>query len=137
MIVETIAAGAITVLSPYLAKAAGKFAEKAGEKLVEKADALYQTIKNYFKGDEDAAQTLALAESKPDSKARLSALEEVLVEKMTVDSTFAEEITQLVEEAKTADSNHVLVFGDRSIGVGGDVSESTFITGDNNTVGKS
>jgi len=137
MIVETVAASAIAILAPYVAKAGESFAEKAGEKLAEKAGALYQAIKNKFKSDSDAEQTMALVEAKPDSKARMSALEEILTDKMKEDSDFAATVNRLVEEAKEADSHRVLVFGQRNIAVGGNVSGSTFITGDSNQVGKS
>ena len=137
MIIETVAASAIVILAPYLVKAGESFAEKAGEKLAEKAGALYQAIKNKFKSDNDAEQTIALVEAKPDSKARMSALEEILTEKMKEDPNFAATINRLVEEAKEADSRKVLVFGERNIAVGGNVSGSTLITGDSNQVGKS
>ena len=137
MIIETVAASAIAILGPYLAKAGESFAEKAGEKLLEKAGALYQAIKSKFASDSDAEQTIAQVEAKPDSKARMSALEEVLTEKMKQDPDFAATVNRLVEEAKAADGNKVLVMGDRSIGVGGDVSRSTLITGDSNQIGKS
>lgn len=130
MIIETVAASAIAILAPYIAKAGESFAEKAGEKLAEKAGALYQAIKNKFKSDTDAEQTIALVEAKPDSKARMSALEEILTDKMKEDPDFAATVNRLVEEAKEADSNKVLVFGQRNIAVGGNVSGSTLITGD-------
>ena len=137
MIIESVAASAIVILAPYIAKAGESFAEKAGEKLAEKAGTLYQAIKNKFKSDSDAEQTMALVEAKPDSKARMSALEEVLTDKMKEDPDFAATVNRLVEEAKEADSRRVLVFGQRNIAVGGNVSGSTFITGDSNQVGKS
>ena len=137
MIIETVAASAITILTPYLAKAGESFAAKAGEKLLEKAGALYQSIKDKFKGDHDAELTLTQVEAKPDSKARMSALEEVLTEKMKVDPNFAATVNRLIEEAKAADGRKVIAFGERNIAVGGDVSGSTFITGDSNQIGKS
>ena len=137
MIIETVAASAIAILAPYIAKAGESFAEKAGEKLAEKAGALYQAIKNKFKSDTDAEQTIALVEAKPDSKARMSALEEILTDKMKEDPDFAATVNRLVEEAKEADDRKVLVFGQRNIAVGGNVSGSTLITGDSNQVGKS
>ena len=137
MIVETIAAGAIAVLAPYLAEAGKGFAKKSGESLAEKAESLYGTIKAKFSGDNDATQALALVEAKPQSKGRLMALEEVLAERMDGDSDFAAAISRLVEEAKKADSRKVLVFGERNIAVGGNVNGSTLITGDSNQVGKS
>lgn len=137
MIVETIAAGAIAVLGPYLAEAGKGFAQKAGESLAETASSLYGTIKAKFAGDSDAEQALALVEAKPQSKGRLLTLEEMLVERMGGDSDFATAIGSLVEEAKKADSRKLLVFGERNIAAGGDVTGSTFVTGDNNVVSKS
>lgn len=130
MAIDPVAAGAIAVLAPYLVKAGEAFADKAGEKLAEKAGALYQAIKRKFTSDSDAEQTLALVEARPDSKPRLSVLEEVLVEKMRDDSEFAATVNRLVEEAKEADTRKVLVLGDRNIAVAGDVRGSTFVTGD-------
>jgi hypothetical protein len=133
---ETIAAGAIAILSPYLAEAGRGFAKKAGENLAEKANSLYETIKAKFTGDRDAEQALALVEAKPASQGRLLTLEEILTERMTADADFAATIERLVDEAKKADSRNVIVFGERNISTGGDVRGSTLITGDNNTVGK-
>ena len=137
MIIETVAASAIAVLAPYLAKAGESFAETAGEKLAEKVGTLYRAIKDRFKSDNDAEQTMALVEAKPDSKPRMSALEEVLVEKMKEDPNFAATVNRLVEDAKEADSRKILVFGQRNVTVGGDVSGSTIITGDSNQIEKS
>lgn len=136
MIVETIAAGAIAVLGPYLAEAGKGFAKKAGESLAEKAGSLYEIIKAKFVGDSDAEQALAVFKSKQ-SPGRVLNLKEVLTEKMNDDSDFAAAVNKLVEEAKRADTRNVIVFGDRNIATSGDVTESTFITGDNNIVGES
>jgi len=137
MIVETIAAGAIAVLGPYFAEAGKGFAKKAGESLAEKAGSLYGIVKAKFAGDSDAQQALAVFESKPESPGRVLALKEVLTEKLNGDADFAEVVNKLVEEAKRSDSRNVIVFGDRNIATSGDVTESTFITGDNNVVSKS
>jgi hypothetical protein len=136
MIVETIAAGAIAVLGPYLAEAGKGFAKKAGESLAEKAGSLYGIIKAKFTGDSDAEQALAVFKSKQ-SPGRVLTLKEVLTEKMNDDPDFAAAVNKLVEEAKRSDTRNVIVFGDRNIATSGDVTESTFITGDNNIVGKS
>ncbi|MDT7604529.1 MAG: hypothetical protein QOF61_2526, partial [Acidobacteriota bacterium] len=82
MVIETVAAGAIAFLSPYLAEAGKSFAKKVGEGVEEKTAAIYQSIKKKFAGDTDAERTLALVEAKPESDARRSSLAEVLVDKM-------------------------------------------------------
>jgi hypothetical protein len=135
MDIQALAVAATALLGPYLAKAGEAFAEKAGEKLGEKAGTLYQAIKGKFKGDAYAEQTLARAEERPEAKGRQATLQEVLAEKMEEDADFAEMVRRLVEEAKAADTRHVIVFGERSVAVGGDVSGSTIITGDGNVVG--
>jgi hypothetical protein len=135
MIAETtIAAGAISVLTPYLAEAGKEFAKKAGEKLADKAGEIYQLIKDKFKGDDEAQQTLALVEAKPDSKPRLATLEEVLLDRMRGDGEFLHKLHQLVTEAREADSRKILVQGERNITIGGDVSGSKFIIGDSNEI---
>jgi hypothetical protein len=136
MIVETIAAGAIAVLAPYLAEAGKGFAQKAGESFAEKAGSLYGIVKAKFAGDSDAQQALAVFESKPESPGRVMALKEVLTEKLNGDPDFAAAVNELVEEAKRSDSRSVIIFGDRNIATSG-ATESTFTTGDNNFVGKS
>jgi hypothetical protein len=136
MILETVAAGAVAILSPYLAEAGKGFAKKAGESLAEKATSLYDTIKAKFKGDPDAEQALSLVEAKPESKGRQMTLEELLVERMDGDADFAKTVGELVEEAKKADARNVIVFGNRNIAAG-DVKDSTFIAGDQNIVNRS
>jgi hypothetical protein len=104
MAIEIIAAGALAVLGPYLVEGGKSFAKKAGEALADKAESLYQNIKNKFAGDKDAEQTLAQVEAKPESKARQSSLEELLIEKMQADSDFMVLINRLVQEAQAADT---------------------------------
>ena len=132
---QTIATAAMALLSPYLAKAGEAFAKEAGEKLAEKASALYRAVKAKFKGDTYAEQTLTRVEEKPEAKGRQVALQEVLAEKLEEDPDFAETVRRLVEEAQAADTRRVIAFGERSVAVGGGVSGGTIITGDGNVVG--
>ena len=135
MDIQLIAAGAMAVLSPFLIKAGGAFAEEAGKALAEIAGALLQTVKRKFAGDAYAEQTLARLEDKPESVRRQGALEDVLVEKMEEDIAFAEEVHRSLEASRMADTQHVIAFGVRSVAVGGDLSDSTVTTGDGNVVG--
>jgi hypothetical protein len=135
MTVQALATAAVALLSPYPVKAGEEFAKKAGERLADKAEALYQAVKAKFKGDAYAEQTLARVEEKPEAKGRRATLQEVLAEKLEEDADFAEMVRRLVEEAKAADTRNVIAFGERSVAVGGDVTGSTIITGDRNVVG--
>ena len=88
------------IAAPFLAKGAEAFSSTAGEKLGAKVGELCQAVINKFKGDSDAEESLALAQKKPDSKGRQSALEEVLAEKMEDDPVFADELQKLVDEVQ-------------------------------------
>ncbi|HEX8650717.1 MAG TPA: DUF4062 domain-containing protein [Pyrinomonadaceae bacterium] len=136
MPIETVAAAAISILVPYLSEAGKGFAKKFGENMAEKAGNLYQAIKSKFTDDVYAEQTLSRVEEKPDSEGRKSTLEQVLIEKLQEDSDFAQRLQQLIEEAKASDARNVFALGDRSVAVGGNLQNSTVVTGDRNTVNK-
>lgn len=136
MPIETVAAAAISILVPYLSEAGKGFAKKFGEKMAEKAGDLYQAIKNKFAGDAYAEQTLGRVEEKPDSETRKSTLEEVLAEKLQEDTDFAQLLQRLIDEAKAADTKNVFAIGERSVALGGNLQNSTVITGDRNTASK-
>jgi hypothetical protein len=135
MDVQVLATAAVALLSPYLVKAGEAFAKQAGEKLADKAEALYQAVKDKFKGDAYAEQTLARVEETPEATGRQAVLQEVLAEKLEEDPEFAGTVRRLLEEARAADTRNVIAFGDRSVAVGGDMSGGTIITGDGNVVG--
>jgi hypothetical protein len=88
------------IAAPFVAKGAETFSKSAGDKLGAKVGELCQAVINKFKGDSDAEETLALAQKKPDSKGRQSALEEVLAEKLEADPDFAEKLQKLVDEVQ-------------------------------------
>jgi hypothetical protein len=129
MEIETVAATAIGILRPYLAKGGQAFSEKAGEKLAEKAGSLWLAIKTRFASDPDI-------QAKVDPDARLSTIEEVLIEKMKADSEFATTVNRLVEEVKEVHNRQVISRGDRSIAIGGDSNGAVLIVGDSNQVTK-
>lgn len=129
----SLAATAVVLLAPYLVKAGEAFAEKAGEALADKTGALYRAIKSKFTDDTYAEQTLLRLEEAPDSEGRQTALEHLLAEKMEEDSGFAEQVRRLIEEAKAADTRNVISYGERSVAIGGDVTNTNINTGDINS----
>ena len=135
MVIEAVAMGAMAILKVFLGKTGEGFAKKVGEQLAEKAGELYQSVKRKFSSDPYALQTLTRVEENPASADRLVALEGVLKEKLGADPEFAKQVERLVQEAKTADANRVLVIGDRNVAVGGNAT-GTFVTGDFNQVNK-
>lgn len=130
MDVQALATAAMAILSPYLAQAGEAFAKKAGEKLAEKAGAVYQAIKEKFKGDSYAEETLARVEEKPESEGRQAALKEVLAEKLGEDADFAEVVGRLLAEAQAADTRKVIASGERSVAAGGSANASAIATGE-------
>ena len=92
------------IAAPFVAKGAEAFSNAAGEKLGAKVGELCQAVINKFKSDSDAEETLALAQKKPDSKGRQSALEEVLAEKLEADPDFASKVQKLVDEMQKGDT---------------------------------
>jgi hypothetical protein len=131
----SLAATAVVLLSPYLIKAGEAFAEKAGDALADRTGALYRAIKSKFANDSYADQTLRRLEEAPDSKGRQTALEHLLTEKMEEDVTFADQVRQLIEEAKAVDARNVISYGERSVAVGGDLTNANINTGDINNSG--
>jgi hypothetical protein len=133
----TIASAALAILGPYLAKAGGKFAEKAGETLAEQAEDLYQLIKRRFASDAYAEQTLTRAEQQPESEGRLAAVQEVLADKMNEDPDFAEAVRRIVDQVNSKHNiPSVTASGERSVATGGDISGGTLVTGNNNEIGR-
>lgn len=135
MMIEAVTVGAMAILKQYLGKTGEGFAKKVGEKLADKVGQLYRSVKSKFENDPDAKKTLAWTEEDPNSIARLSALEGVLAEKLRSDHDFATELDWLVQEVKAADTEKMLVGGERNITAGRDAT-GVFITGDQNRVVK-
>jgi hypothetical protein len=128
----TLTAAALGLLTPYLAKTGEGFATRAGAILADKAAALYQALKDKFKDDPYAEQTLARVEEKPESEERQAALKGVLAEKIEDDPDFAGTVRRLVEEAEAAKPGSVTqnVSGDRNVVAGRDITGSNISTGD-------
>ena len=131
----TIEAVAAAVISFIALKTSEGFVQRAGERLFERIEETIQNVRQKIKGDVYAELTLERDMEKPESEGRKAALQEVLIEKMEEDDAFAENLRQLVQEAKQVDTNNILALGDRSVAIGGDIKDSTIITGDSNVVG--
>ncbi len=111
------------------------FVQRGGERLFERMEDAIQNVRQKLKGDTFAEQTLERAIENPESEERRAALQDVLIEKMGKDNSFIESLKQLIQYVKQADTNQVLALSQRSVAIGGDVKESTIITGDNNLIG--
>lgn len=140
MDVATLAKDLVVFLAPflpYLLKAGEKAAEEAGKKLGseawDKAKTLWSKLRPKVEARpaaQEAAQDVAATPQDQDARA---ALRQQLKKLFTEDETLAAEVARLWQEAQ-ATSPTVVASGDRSVAIGGNVSGSVIVTGDNNQV---
>lgn len=136
MIDPLTASMTVSLLAPFLVKAGESFAEKVGEKLAEKTGKIYKFLKESFETDEYAGLTLLRLEQAPEKDDRKAALEAVIKENIEKNSDFANSLSELLEEAKQADSRNVIASGTRSVAIGGDVNSTSINTGTINNLNK-
>jgi len=123
-------------LLPYLLKAGEKAAEELGKKAVggvwEQAKALWARLREK-KRVATAAEAAAALQDNP---ALREALREEIARALAEDPVLAAEVARLWEKAQAtgATVTTVTAVGDRSVAVGGDVRDSTIITGNRNEV---
>jgi len=125
----------LSPLLPYLLKVGEKAAEEAGKKLGgeawDKAKALWDKLGRKDKVKTAAEATIAL----PDNPAIQQGLETEIARALKEDDALREGIARLWGEAEAAGVT-VTASGDRSVAVGGSVSGSVIITGDQNRVAR-
>jgi hypothetical protein len=122
---------------PYLVKglklagqeAAKKLGEKAGEQSLDHAKAMWDKLRRK-KNVEQVAQTVAAL---PDNQALREALREEIARALAEDQTLAQELARLLEQTRPAGQT-VIASSSRSVAIGGNVSGSVIVTGDENTV---
>ena len=92
----TIAATAIGILGPFVAKGAEEFVKTAGKEAYEKTKKLFATLKTRWSGDEEAMSTLTNFEKKPDRYE--SVLKSILQEDLAKDPNFRTELARQLEQ---------------------------------------
>jgi hypothetical protein len=122
----------------YLLKAGEPLVEDAARKLNEKAWEYAKALWGRLRPKVDQVPTARaaaedLAED-PDDEDRLAALRVQLKKLLAADPALARELARVWQQAE-AERVVVSVIGDRSVGIGGSVSDSTIITGDDNRAG--
>jgi hypothetical protein len=126
---------------PYLVKgaklagqeAAKKLGEKAGEQGFEQAKTLWEKLRPKVEAKPAALEAAQDAAAHPDDEDTLAALRLQLKKLLAEDESLAHEMTRLLEQARAAGKN-VTASGSRSVAIGGNVSGSVIVTGDNNNV---
>jgi hypothetical protein len=105
------AEAAVAVLSAYLTVSRDNVSGRESV-LADKANTLYETIKNKFEADPDAEETLAFFEKRPEVPNRKAAFE-VAFARMMTDSDFASTIEKLLLETMEADSESTISWPER------------------------
>ncbi|HEX2010229.1 MAG TPA: hypothetical protein VJN44_04750 [Roseateles sp.] len=99
----TLAAGVLSALAPYLAKAAGKFAEGAGEAALDLGGKLFDKLKARFAGSPAEVRQLQDLQAAPQDQLNQMALQKLLRDTLAQDPGFARELaTLLAQDAGTA-----------------------------------
>ncbi len=128
-------------LLPYLLKGGMELAKSAAGELGKKLSAdswdglkrLAEKIQQKAKAKPALQEALTDAQNAPDDEDAIAALRLQLRKLLSEDQALAAEIARLWDEAEAAGVT-VTASGDRAVAIGGDVSGSTIITGDNNKV---
>lgn len=98
----TIAAAAVAAIGPYLAKAAGKFAESAGEAALEQGGKLFAKLKAHFAASPAQAEDLRDLQAEPQKLANQGSVEKHLLRALQQDPAFLQEIVELLGPAAAA-----------------------------------
>jgi hypothetical protein len=131
----------LTPFLPYLLKAgkeagkeaAKKIGEQFSEDTWERAKALWGKLRPPVEAKPAAQEAVKDAAVAPQDEDAQAALRLQLRKILAEDEALAAEVARLWEEAKAAGVT-VIASGERSVAIGGDVSGSTIVVGDQNTV---
>ena len=128
---------------PYLLKgvklagqeAAKKLGEKAGEQSLDHAKALWEKLRPKVEARPAALEAATDVAANPKDEEALAALRLQLKKLLAEDESLAKELARLLTQARPAGQT-VTASGSRSVAIGGNVSGSVIVTGDNNKVNK-
>jgi hypothetical protein len=111
----SLAAATVAALSPYLAAAAKKTAEKVGEATYENGAKLVKFLKRKLSGENDQ-KALSRVEENPEDADNQAALRVVLKESLQQDTTFQDELEALLNDLpENAMSLSANVVGDNDV----------------------
>jgi len=136
----------VQFLAPYLSylvkglklagqEAAKKLGEKASEQGFDHAKALWEKLRPKVEAKPAALEAVQDAAEHPDDEDALAALRLQLKKLLAEDDSLAQELARLVAQSRPAGKN-VTASGERSVAIGGNVSGSVIVTGDNNKINK-
>jgi hypothetical protein len=127
----------LTPFLPYLLKAGEKAAEEAGKKLGgdawDRAKGLWAKLRPKVEAKPAAQEAVQDAAAVPNDNDIQAALRLQLRKLLAEDAVLAREIERLWQEVQQAGIT-IIAFGERSMAIGRDVTDSTIITGDENVI---
>jgi len=118
----TLAAAAIALFKPALAKAGEKLVEKVRERLPENVGKVWDTITAAFKGNPAAETAVKDFVENPDDADNEAALRKELKKAATSDATFAGELEKLLKAAGDQTVTNILVTGSGAAAASGGVA---------------
>lgn len=117
---------------PYVVQAgqkvAGKAADAIGDEAANYAQKLWERLRPGVESKPAAQEAVEEVAANPEDEDALGALRIQLRKLLEEDEKLAAELTEIWQQAQAA--NVVTASGERSVAVGGNVSGSTIITGD-------
>ena len=126
---------ALVPLLPYLLKAGEKAAEETSKTVAgqswEWAKSLWTKLKPKVEAKPAALEAAQDVAQSPEDEDLQAALRVQLKKLLTEDQSLAEEVSRWLEQGKAAGIN-ISVSGERNIAIGGSITGSTIITGDQN-----
>ena len=130
----------LTPFLPYLVKgiklagqeAAKALGEQAGEQGFASAKALWEKLRPKVEAKPAALEAAQDAAAHPDDEDAVVSFRRQLKKLLEEDESLAQELAQLLKQAQA--SGRTVASGNHSVAIGGSVSGSTIITGDNNQV---
>jgi hypothetical protein len=141
MDIVALAGSVTTVLAPllpYLLKAGDTAAEETGKAVAgqswEWAKSLWTKLKPRVETDPAALEAAQDVAQTPEDKDLQAVLRVQLKKLLTDDQSLAKEVSRLLDQGKPGRMN-VTASGERSIAIGGNVTRTAIITGDQNEVG--
>lgn len=108
---------AAALISAILVKTGEKFAEKAGEGLLESSKEMYGALKDALGRDQAGELTLLRLHDEPDETVRRTTLTELITKTSSEDPEFAESLQKLVSKAQKIENSGVFITGDRNVTV--------------------
>ena len=119
---------------PTLVKAGEKAVEKAADAVSDEAfkyaGALWEKLRPKVDAKPAAKEAAEDAAAHPDNEDAVASLRRQLEKLLEEDRGLADDVARIWQEAKAANVVQVTASGERSVAVGGDVTGSTIVTGD-------